>query len=496
MAVRERLRQLSRPIAVYLTALIGLCLLAGRERLLEPSHDNHYSHLAQAWLDGRLDHGGKPPGWCTPERARAKKCRQHTYDDWARVWTIELRDGSSFRGFPCKTSACEQLRRRGVEGWLVAGTEHELREVPRRDIVRRTDTWYVSFPPGPAVAMLPAVAIWGTDAPDVLITCLFAALIPVVMLLWFDRERGVPNHDPSRARERWRGRGREHLWAVAAWTFASPAAFVGAHGRVWFTAQIFGALCLTAYLATSWKAQRPVLAGLALGLAVACRPHLAVAGLFFALEWRRETQGRERWIAAARFAGPLLVIGLALMALNFARFDDPFEFGHRYLDIRWQKRMQEVGMFSTEYLARNLRCAFSLAPVWRDNGPWNGHLPKVSLHGSSILIGAPWVLALLWARERFPQRWGLLLTAAAVAVPSLLYQNSGQIQFSYRFAIDWLPMILAAIVFGGGAKSRAFAVLVGLGAAWELYGAWLFGRRPGQLFVTDPLGWPFEAELD
>jgi len=152
-------------------------------------------------------------------------------------------------------------------------------------------------------------------------------------------------------------------------------------------------------------------------------------------------------------------------------------------------------MFSPSYLGRNLRCAFSLLPVLREAGPWSGQLPQVSLHGSSVLLGAPWVLGLFLARERCPQRLGLLLSALAVALPSLLYQNSGQIQFSYRFAVDWLPLVLVAIVFGGGAKRPWFALLVGLGAVWELYGAYLFGRRPGQLFVTDPLGWPFEDEL-
>lgn len=483
--MRERLRKLSRPIAVYLVALIGLCLLAGPKRLLAPSHDNHYSHLAQAWLDGRLALEGKPPGWCTAELRRAKQCTRHSYDDWARVWTLELRDGTSVRGLRCETAACKQLHQRGIEGWLIAGT-HELRELERGEIIKRTETWYVSFPPGPAIAMLPAVAIGGTNAPDVLITCVFAALIPVVFLLWFDSQRGLAD-----------GRGREHLWAAAAWAFASPAALIGAHGRVWFTAQVFGALCLTLYLASGWNCRRPGWAGLALGLAVACRPHLAFALPLFVGEWWRVTSGaswRARSTVALRFATPLIVVGVALMTLNYLRFADPLEFGHRYLDIRWQQRMQEVGMFSTQYLGRNLRCAFSLLPVWAD-GPWDGRLPRVSLHGSSILLGAPWLLALLWSRDRFPQRWGLLISAVAVAIPSLLYQNSGQIQFSYRFAMDWLPMMLAAIVFGGGARRPWFPILVGIGGAWQLYGAWMFGRRPGQLFVTDPLGWPFEDEL-
>ncbi|WP_106389840.1 hypothetical protein [Enhygromyxa salina] len=478
-------RKYIAPLVVFLVALLGLCALAGRERLTKPSHDNHYAHLAQAWLDGRLHHEGKPPGYCSPKQRRAKKCRRHTYDDWARVWTLELRDGSTLKGFPCKTKDCQALRRRGVEAWLPLGLDHSLREIESRDIVSRHETWYVSFPPGPALAMLPAVAIHGTAARDVLLTCVLAALIPVVLLRLFDRERGITG-----------GRGREHLWAVAAWTFASPAAFVGAHGRVWFTAQICGALCLCAYVSSGWNCRRPALAGLWLALAVTCRPHLAFALPFFVGEWWREQKGsRARLNAALRFAAPLAIIGALVMANNYARFEDPLEFGHRFLDIRWQQRMQEVGMFSTDYLGRNLRCAFSLLPVWRD-GPWDGRLPRVSVHGSSLILGAPWLLALGLGRERCPQRWGLLISALAVALPSLLYQNSGQLQFSYRFAVDWLALVLIAIVFGGGAKRPWFPILVTLGAAWQLYGAWMFGRRPGQLFVTDPPSWPFENELE
>jgi hypothetical protein len=266
---------------------------------------------------------------------------------------------------------------------------------------------------------------------------------------------------------------------------------------VWFTAQIAGALCLALYISMGWRCHKPALAGLCLGLAVSCRPHLAFALPFFVGEWWRETQAdpRERRLAALRFALPLLMIGSVLMTLNWLRFADPFEFGHRYLDIRWQKRMQEVGIFSLDYLGRNLRCMLTLWPVWGD-GPWGGRLPKVSLHGTNILIGAPWLFALALGRERCPQRWGLLISALAVALPSLLYQNSGQIQFSYRFALDWLPLVLAALVFGGGAKRPWFPLLVCAGAAWQLYGAYWFGRRPAQLFVTDPLGWPFEAELE
>lgn len=480
--MRESIREPIRLLAVFLVSLLALGVLAGRERLTKPSHDNHYSHLAAAWLAGRLEHEGKPPGWCGPEQQRAKQCKRHDFDDWSVVWTLGLRDGSQVRGYPCKTAACLERRKQGVESWWVI--DGGLREFSRGEIRTRTDTWYVSFPPGPALVMLPAVAIWGVAAWDVLITCLFAALIPVVLLRWFDRERGTGE-----------GRGREHMWAVAAWTFASPALLLGSHGRVWFTAQVLGALCTCLYLAAAWRCRKPGWAGLWLGLAVACRPHMAFALPFVLLEgWREHPNLRARLAAAARFAGPLALIGVALMANNYARFGDVLEFGHRYLEIRWQQRMQEIGMFSTEYLARNLQCAFSLLPVWRE-GPHEGLLPRVSLHGSSLVLGSPWLLALAWSRDALPQRLGLIVSAVAVAIPSLLYQNSGQIQFSYRFALDWLPMLLAAIVFGGGARGWAFRGLVVLGGLWQAYGAWYFARKPGLLFVTDPRGWPFEAEL-
>jgi hypothetical protein len=100
---------------------------------------------------------------------------------------------------------------------------------------------------------------------------------------------------------------------------------------------------------------------------------------------------------------------------------------------------------------------------------------------------------LLRARQRFPQRLGLALAACAVALPALLYQNSGQVQFSYRFALDFLPFLLVLLVLGGGARGRWFPALVVLAALVELHGAWWYARAPGSLFVRDPW-WPFAPE--
>src|SRR5690606_2993688 len=166
----------------------------------------------------------------------------------------------------------------------------------------------------------------------------------------------------------------------------------------------------------------------------------------------------------------LALIGAALALHNQVRFDDLFEFGHRYLEIRWQERIQTYGMFGLHYLWRNLECMLWLWPQVQLSPL---HV-RWSIHGMGLLLGSPWLLCLFAARDPLPQRLGLWLAAIAVAVPALLYHNSGQVQFSYRFALDFLPFLLVLLVAGGGARSRWFLPLVLVSAAVQLYGAWLF----------------------
>jgi hypothetical protein len=327
--------------------------------------------------------------------------------------------------------------------------------------------------------MLPLVAIWVLEVWDVLITCFAGALIPVVLVAMADRIRGSD-----------RGRSAEHLWVAAAWTFASPAFALASAGQVWFTAQIFGCLFLVLYVADAFGASRPLRAGLWLAMAVTCRPAMVFAAVFFLVQWWSRDRSRQSLV---RFALPLVVVGALLMLHNWLRFSDPFEFGHRFLDIRWQSRMQAHGMFSTEYLARNLRCLLALMPQVHAEAPYI----RVSIHGSALWLTTPWVLALAWTPAAFTRRTGLLASAACIAIVGLLYQNSGQVQYTYRFALDWLPLVLVALLLGGAARrKRVFGSLVVVAALAHGYGSYTFLHRPSQLFVHSPLGWPFEHELE
>ena len=82
--------------------------------------------------------------------------------------------------------------------------------------------------------------------------------------------------------------------------------------------------------------------------------------------------------------------------------------------------------------------------------------------------------------ERGSRLW---LTTAFVALPDLLYENSGWVQFGHRFAIDYFVFIICLLAIGGGPLSRWFNVLVVVGVVVNLFGAITFGRMP--MFAFD-----------
>jgi hypothetical protein len=471
----------------YFALLVGL---SGPARIVTPSRAPHYTYLARAWLQGRLDLGEDPPGFA-----------KHQHDDWARVITVELADGRQVEGRPCLTAACADrlagLRRetrRRHEAILPLASDAPV-YLATHEVSARSRSWYVSFPPAPAVLLLPFTAVLGLATPDRLVTLLLAALVPWLLLRLLARQR---TGDPRAAAT------PGELWLAAATSLASPVIVVAANPSVWFTAQITCVVATLVYVDACVDLRRPGLAGGALAFAMASRPHVALAALLFAWIAVKRRAGLGAW---SRFLAPLVVVGGILAWHNVVRFHDPLEFGHAYLDIRWQRRMQEIGLFSITYLPRNLACLLLLPPVFVPRSPFL----LASVHGIALTFTTPWLATALLraptttgASEALappPQRRdalpvaALLATAALVAIPNLLYQNSGQVQFTYRFALDWMIFLIPVLASSSWPRTWVFRGLVTIGAALCLHGAYWTSAAPMRSFVLDPLGWPFESEL-
>jgi hypothetical protein len=423
------LRRLGVPAALFVGCALVFVLVLG-ERRTSPSPDNHFVHLALSFLEGQLSVlGDRPPG----------------NNDWAL-----------FEG-----------------------------------------RWYVSFPPFPAVVILPIVAIWmvGTAARQFGGGVAGAAPALLYVLLRALRER----FDSGR---RW----GEDLALSLLFAFGTVFFFVAVQGAVWFAAHVVAVCLLLLYALFSLDARRPLLAGLMLGLCFMTRPNTSVAVLFFAIEALRVARRpdapeapedalvwRKLWVwlrgvqvgplarSVAVFAAPILVIGALAMWMNHARFHDPFEFGHRYLQIAWSARIERWGLFNYHYLAKNLAVFAAGLPWLSAQAPYI----TISRHGLALWLTTPNLLTALWPKRVNATMVGLFAASAAVCVFNLLYQNSGWIQFGYRFALDYMPFLFALLALSRRRFGPGFWLLALLAVAINTFGAITFDRA-WQFYDNDP----------
>ncbi|MBN2497731.1 MAG: hypothetical protein JXR96_24265 [Deltaproteobacteria bacterium] len=349
----------------------------------------------------------------------------------------------------------------------------ELRVKPpnNNDWIRYEGKDYVSFPPGPAVLMMPGVALFGLSFNDVLFTLIFAALNVLLMLCVLEMlvAEGLASLSAS-----------ERLWMTALFGFGTLHYCCAVLGEVWFTAQILGVTFTLSYILCATRARHPLLAGIFLALAFDTRVNLAFTAIYFGLQLvfpLRDGQpaaGRLSQLAEklALFCLPILCMGAAQMAFNHIRFHSVFEFGHSYLAGPAGTRIAKHGLFAYHYLEWNLRAMLLRLPVLLEDFPYLGY----NADGMSIFLTTPVFVRLFWPRERpwlYPVLW-----AAAIAgiLPPLFYQNSGYVQFGYRFSLDVTPYLVMLLAVGRIPMNRWTKGLILVSIAVNLAGAIAFKR--------------------
>src|SRR5690606_6117093 len=168
-----------------------------------------------------------------------------------------------------------------------------------------------------------------------------------------------------------------------------------------------------------------------------------------------------------------IAISVALL-LNALRFQDPTEFGYRYLAVRWSERIQTWGLFHYHYLAKNLGVLLTSLP-WL-TPPGHPAPFQVNGHGLALWVTTPVYLWLLWPRVRSAVWLPLWVSVACVALPTLFYQNTGWAQFGYRFSNDYAVLLFALLASGGYRLGSLFRVACALSIAINAFGALSFNR--------------------
>jgi len=420
--------------ALYAIGLVIYGALAWG-RIGTQSQAPQFVYQADAWLHGHLSI--EPP---------------LVDNDWAKLETVTLADGREVQG------------RRMITRPAFRTVSDE--QVPINQVrASKGVTWYMSFPPVPAILMVPSAIISGRAGNDVIPTLLVAALIPPLMLLLLRRLAAAGLSKRSE---------RDNLWLVATMSFGSVMLFSAVQGKVWYTALVVGVVLGLVYAWASIEAKRPLAAGLALGAAALTRTAMAFMLPLFAFEaWRAYGGDRARLKRVAiEFAAPVAAFAVAGMIYNYARFGSPTEFGHTFLDVRQQTQIEQWGLASVHYLSRNLAVAFTLLPELVNHAPWI----QIGGHGLALWFTTPLLLYVAWPVDKPPIHRALWLTVALVALPGLLYMNSGWVQFGYRFALDYMVFLIMLIAIGGRPLGRLAKVLICAGIAINLFGAITFDR--------------------
>ena len=439
------------PAIIYVVALGGLAAASG-SRLKQPSQDNHFVYLADSLNHGQLTLRKHPPH----------------QNDWARVVSVTLADGKILRGQWWKAAGRRAFRT----------TKGKVVQIAPGSVRRTKTTWYVSFPPLPAMLMMPGVAVDGYGFNDVWFTVILAALNPVLaFLLLVELKRSGYSFMST----------VDNLWLTAFFTFGTVHFYCAVIGQVWYTAHIVGTTLLLSYLLASLDGRQPFAAGLLLGSAFITRTPMLMAFPFFVLMVLKPSglDPKQRFVDLFKkiawrktirpllsFALPVTAIGLWMAYLNWLRFDSPFEFGHLYLNIRWLPRIERWGLFNIHYVSRNLSAAFTLLPYIQAHYPYI----IISRHGISVLAVTPFFVYAIWPKHKGPLHYACWLSILPMALLHFMYQNSGYVQFTYRFSLDYTPLFLILLTMTGRKFGPLAKSLILWGIAWHTFGALSFGR--------------------
>jgi hypothetical protein len=422
--VDVRRRRLLIAAGIYLAVVATFFAVIPRHRILQHTPFNHFALLAESWLHGRLDLGDSPPPYA---------------------------QNNDFALFGRK--------------------------------------WFIVFPPFPAVLILPMVW-WGKTAENVRDAQFFVWLSgigPAVLFLALEKLRRMGASDHGE---------RANIVLALLFAFGTVYFFTGVQGTVWFAAHVVGVAIGAIYLLAALDGEHAIVSGLMIGLGFMTRTPLLFATPLFVMEAARTalrdpapeekpTIGLIERIAGAvgrfdtrRFARKLLLFAIPLalcfaVALwhNRARFGRIGDFGYEYLTVAWQARMKRWGVFSYHYLARNLGVVLTSLPFYDSQGSTR---LQINAHGLALWVTTPLYLWLLWPKKNGPVVVALYVTALAVALPGLCYQNTGWMQFGYRFSNDYAVFLFALLAVIGVRFGKLFTVAALWSVAVNAFGAITF----------------------
>lgn len=340
------------------------------------------------------------------------------------------------------------------------------------------DKIYVSFPPVPSCIEFLFTPFFGQNTPNQALLYLYCIISGIALTGLFLRK---------------------HRTAVAICygllcSVGTNLLGIVLFGGVWHEAQALSfMLCsLAVYLITSKRKLCWALSLLCAALAVGCRPFtvLFIPFLLHELYQKICMESTTKAAVLKRFLLYLIApaaVAVALMAYNYVRFRNPFEFGHNYLP---EFTNAPNGQFHLSYLPENLIQIFSLPKfMWKEisflglSFSFPTQIEFNMYTASAFYLVNPIILVFMvfllingiQKKERI-YAIGWLLAFLLFLVFTCMHKTLGGCQFGARYFIDMIPYLafyLSKQKLKAGPGEWAFCIF---SIVVNLYGAGLIGQ--------------------
>ncbi len=258
-----------------------------------------------------------------------------------------------------------------------------------------------------------------------------------------------------------------NLAYAGAWQLALGFALMGQAGALYFTL----------------VDRRPLLAGFFFAVAFGNRTEVLLVAPLFIYLWcgagaaERGRSLRARLLAHPRelawFVSIPIVLGLATLAYNYARFGSIADFGYMRIPQVATEEYFKHGLFSFYSIPRNAKAMIFEGWTLVESPPYL--IPHG--FGGSILISCPLLLLLIRLRD---VRNHSLIVVSWIAIVVLtfalwLHANPGGWQFSYRYGMILLPWMFL-ILLNNGKKHLSLleTALFVISVAINAYATYLF----------------------
>lgn len=291
---------------------------------------------------------------------------------------------------------------------------------------------YVSFPLFPAYVMFPFALLFGEATPDGMIA-FFVSLLGAVYTYKLVREFNKSELSSM-------------FWTLFM-ILGTNLLFTSVNAWVWFIAQSmnYTLLVMSLYFA---KTKRGSISLALWACAVGCRPFsvLYIGLILYLLYINLKDKNTSLFSLILKhwkwYIAPVL-IAVSYMALNFARFDNPLEFGHNYLP---EFTESQNGQFHISYVAENFKNLFRF-PALKEDSTFDYPL----FNGMNIFFISPifvsyavYTIICLIKKETVDKITMLtvFLTLAIELFCITSHKTMGGSQFGNRYVNDVLPLVL------------------------------------------------------